>query len=316
LRSRLSLLALFLTGVLTQGAAAEPGRDCDADALGTSRTLTVGTRGGLEIGLKTYPRTLALHDHEVALTFDDGPATKTTPAVLDALKHECVKATFFLIGKHAQALPALVKREIAEGHTVGHHTFSHPAITLRRMSTAAAEADIDQGLKADDLAAYGTFGPTPRVPFFRFPGFADTPEVDRWLASRNIAVFGADLWASDWQLMTPATELALVMERLATTKGGIILFHDTKYATARMMPAFLRALKANGYHIVHLVAGDRTTETRPAPAGWSSETDRIINEVFQAEDTKAHKPTVSDLYPVRHVIDASEAGSPKRETPP
>jgi hypothetical protein len=103
---------------------------------------------------------------------------------------------------------------------------------------------------------------------------------------------------------------------LATTKGGIILFHDTKYATARMMPAFLRALKANGYHIVHLVAGDRTTETRPAPAGWFSETDRIINQVFEAEDTKAHKPTVSDLYPVRHVIDASEAGSPKRETPP
>ena len=316
MRSQLSLLALFLIGCVTQSAAAEPSRPCDAEALGTSRTVTVGTRGGLEIGLKTYPRTLALRDHEVALTFDDGPATKTTPAILDALKHECVKATFFLIGRHAQALPALVKREVAEGHTVGHHTFSHPAITLRRLSTAAAEADIDQGFKADDLAAYGTAGTTPRVPFFRFPGFADTPEVDRWLASRDIAIFGADLWASDWQLMTPAGELALIMERLEKTKGGIVLFHDTKHATARMMPAFLRALKANGYHIVHLVAGDRTTETRPAPAGWSSETDRIINQVFEAEDARAHKPTVSDMYPVRHGIDAREDAAPKRETPP
>nr|WP_174243274.1 polysaccharide deacetylase family protein [Beijerinckia sp. L45] len=288
---------------------------CGADALGTSRTLSVGPRGGLEVGLKTYPQTLPLRDHEVALTFDDGPNAKTTPMVLDALSHECVKATFFLIGRHAQDLPKLVQREIADGHAVGHHTFSHPAITLRRMSTAAAEADIDQGFRADDLAAYGAAGAGPRVPFFRFPGFADTPEVDRWLASRNIAVFGADLWASDWQMMTPATELALVMGRLQKTKGGIVLFHDTKSSTARMMPAFLRALKANGYRIVALVPGDGTAQTRAAPAGWSSETDRIINQVFHAEDAKAHRPGDSDAPAARHAATAPDT-LPKRETPP
>jgi peptidoglycan/xylan/chitin deacetylase (PgdA/CDA1 family) len=283
---------------------------CGPDALGTSRTLAVGTQGGLEIGLKTYPQTLPLGDREVALTFDDGPDAKTSPMVLDALKRECVHATFFLIGRHAQGLPALVRRELAEGHTVGHHTFSHPAITLRRMTTAAAEADIDAGFKADDIAAYGAAGAMPRVPFFRFPGFADTPEVDRWLASRNIAVFGADLWASDWQLMTPQTELALVMSRLERTKGGIILFHDTKFSTARMLPAFLRALKANGYHVVHLVPGPGASATRSAPEGWTSETDRIINEVFSREDG-AHHATAPDQFPVRRL----EAGSSKRATP-
>lgn len=300
MRLQLSFLAFFLIGV-APGLAAETHESCGPDALGTSRTLVVGTRGGPEIGLKTYPRTLPLRDHEVALTFDDGPSAKTTPLVLDALQHECVKATFFLIGRNAQGLPALVKREVAEGHTVGNHTFSHPAITLRRMTAAAAEADIDRGFKADDIAAYGTAGEAPRVPFFRFPGFADTPELDAWLTSRNVAVFGADLWASDWLMMTPAAELTLVMGRLEKSKGGIILFHDTKSSTARMLPAFLRALKANGYHIVQLVPGDGMLETRPAPAGWSSETDRIINQVFQAEDAKGHRSSDSDQRPVRHV---------------
>ncbi len=86
----------------------------------------LGTQGGFAIGLKTYPQTLALADHEVVLTFDDGPAA-TTPLVLNALARECVHATFFLIGRNAAARPALVKRqELADGHTIGHHTFSHP----------------------------------------------------------------------------------------------------------------------------------------------------------------------------------------------
>jgi peptidoglycan-N-acetylglucosamine deacetylase len=261
---------------------------CPASALGTTRTLAVGSSGGLEIGLKTYPQTLALKDHEVVLTFDDGPSTSTTAAVLDALAHECVKATFFLIGRNAKASPALVRREIAEGHTVGHHTFSHSAATLRRMARTAAERDIDAGFQADDVAAYGLAASEPRVPFFRFPGFADTPSLDRWLMDRNVAIFGADLWASDWELLTPQAELRLVMARLEQTKGGMILLHDTQGSTARMLPAFLRALKAGGYHVVHLAPGSASPELRKAPDGWSSETDRIITEVFK-HDARRHR---------------------------
>src|ERR1700738_1263923 len=147
---------------------------CPPQALGVARTLEVGTSGGLQVGLKTYPRSLALDDREIVLTFDDGPSAQTTPKVLDALAKECVKATFFLVGRNAEASPALVKREIAEGHTVGHHTFSHPDVTMRGLSDNAARPDIWLGFQADDQAAYGTSGSAPRVPFFRFPGFADT----------------------------------------------------------------------------------------------------------------------------------------------
>lgn len=301
----LSTLLLLLGALAGAETAKMPQRVCAPGALGTSRVLSVGTRGGLEVGLKTYPRTLPLDDHEVVLTFDDGPDARTTPAILDALKGECVQATFFLIGRHAAELPALVRRELAEGHSVGHHTFSHPAATLRRMTPAAAQADIEAGFRADDLAAYGAAGAEPRVPFFRFPGFADTPEVDRWLAARDVAIFGADLWASDWLLMTPETELALLMSRLDKARSGIVLLHDTKLSTARMMPALLRALKARGYRIVHLVPGAGQGETKPAPPGWSSETDRIIKAVFRQEDARSrhtHGETMTS-----HRVDPPEA---------
>jgi peptidoglycan/xylan/chitin deacetylase (PgdA/CDA1 family) len=283
-----AVLAACANAVPLHAADATP-KVCPAGTLGTDRVLETGTQGGAEIGLKSYPRTLALRDHEVVLTFDDGPEAATTPLVLDALAAQCVKATFFLIGRNAQALPKLARRELLEGHSIGHHTFSHPAATLRRMTAAAAEADIDKGFKADDLAVYGAAGAEPRVPFFRYPGFADTPEVNRWLASRNIAVFGADLWASDWQDMTPQAELALIMERLERTKGGIVLLHDARESTAKMMPAFLAALKTHGFHIVHIVPGPGAAVTRPAPAGWTSETNRIIAEVFQREGMRVHR---------------------------
>ncbi|WGJ15358.1 polysaccharide deacetylase family protein [Methylocapsa sp. D3K7] len=253
---------------------------CLPDALGVARTIEVGTKGGLQVGFKSYPRSLALEDHEIILTFDDGPSAHTTPRVLDALAAECVKATFFLVGRNAEALPSIVKREVAEGHTVGHHTFSHPAQTLRQMSQKAAQEDILKGIAADDKAAYGKASGSPKVPFFRFPGFADTPELVDWLTAQNIGIFGADFWASDWLPMSPEKELALTLERLDHEKRGILLLHDTKQQTAAMLPALLRELKRCGYKIVTLAPGAAPPSVRQAPDGWTSETDKIIAKVF------------------------------------
>jgi peptidoglycan/xylan/chitin deacetylase (PgdA/CDA1 family) len=247
------------------------------DVLGTSRILPIGPQGGLTVGFKTYPRDLRLADHEVVLTFDDGPLPETTPHVLDVLKENCVHATFFLIGKYAQANPSLVKREIAEGQTVGHHSFSHPDITLRGMSDAEAREEIEAGFIADEEAGYqdGQAG-VLHVPFFRFPGFADTKPLLAWLASRNIAVFGCDVWASDWWPMTPQAQLKLVMSRLEKSGRGIILLHDSRLQVAAMLESLLIELKAHGYRVVHLVPGTGHTETVPAPPGWTSETEEVI----------------------------------------
>ena len=114
--------------------------------------------------------------------------------------------------------------------------------------------EIDRGIAADELALNGAAKRVPSTPFFRFPGFASTPALLANLQSRGIAVFGADLWASDWNPMTPEQQLQLLTERLDDEGKGIILLHDIKAQTAKMLPAFLQYLKRNGYKVVHLVA--------------------------------------------------------------
>lgn len=270
------LIAITCVGLLpaadVRGAAATdacPGRP---DALGTGRVLEIdpkGVQGGVHVGTKSFPQTLPLAPREVVLTFDDGPWPNTTAAILDALKAECVKATFFLIGENAKTRPELVRRTVAEGHTVAHHTMSHPSATLAKLPLDAAVAEIERGIKADEAAAYGASGASangvaPRVPFFRFPGFASTPKLLEYLDARGIAVFGADFWASDWNVMTPEAELDLVLKRLDAAGGGIVLFHDTKTYTAAMIPAFLRALAERGYKVVHMAPQRHHSAQKPS----------------------------------------------------
>jgi peptidoglycan/xylan/chitin deacetylase (PgdA/CDA1 family) len=246
-----NVMALALLALPHLAQAASPACPGNADALGTERVLAVDARSTPRVGLKHFPATLPLAAKEVVLTFDDGPWPGTTASVLNALRRECVRASFFLLGQNAAAHPALARREIAEGHSVAHHTFSHPL--LNRMTAAAAEAEIDRGIAAVDTALYGRKGAGPTTPFFRFPGFASSPQLLDRLAQRGIVVFGADLWASDWNPMSPAAELQLVMRRLNAQGGGILLFHDTKAQTAAMLPTFLRELKRQGYRVVHVV---------------------------------------------------------------
>jgi peptidoglycan/xylan/chitin deacetylase (PgdA/CDA1 family) len=232
--------------------AAAQAADCPRKgALGTSRILAVDAATTPRVGLQSFPQTLPLDDHEVVLTFDDGPSPPTTPRVLAALAHECVRATFFLIGKHASEHPELVRRIAAEGHTIGHHTWMHRS--LMKIDPSEATEEIDRGISADEMALHGVATTIPSTPFFRFPGFESTPATLDLLQSRGIAVFGADLWPGDWNPMTPQQELKLIVGRLNIARRGIILFHDPKARTAAMLPAFLRYLRVNHYRVVHLV---------------------------------------------------------------
>jgi peptidoglycan/xylan/chitin deacetylase (PgdA/CDA1 family) len=239
-----TLLFALCTGAAGAQAAICPG---NPDALGTSRVLAIDPHG-VRIGTRSFPRTLALRPREVVLTFDDGPNPATTTRVLSALAHECVKAVFFLVGRAAEAHPGLVRRIAAAGHTIGHHSMTHP-MTLAHLPYPAAVRNIERGIAAVERAA----GPHVAAPFFRFPGFASTPALLAYLDRKGYAVFGADLWASDWNVMTPDYELALVMKRLNRAGRGIVLFHDTRSQTARMIPALLAALKAGGWKVVQPV---------------------------------------------------------------
>jgi peptidoglycan-N-acetylglucosamine deacetylase len=247
--TRVLLLAAAIAATpLTAAAAPCPG---NREALGTERTIEVDAKTTPRVGRKQFPSTLPLHAKELILTFDDGPWPGTTPKVLDALKSQCVRATFFLLGRNAAAHPQLARRALAEGHSVGHHSYSHPL--LNHMSVAKAEAEIDRGIAADEFALYGKRRTTPTMPFFRFPGFAANRTLLNLMSERGLVVFGADVWASDWVSMTPAQELRLILSRIEQVGRGIVLFHDTKSQTAQMLPAFLHELKRRGYRVVHVV---------------------------------------------------------------
>ncbi|MEA2978389.1 MAG: peptidoglycan-N-acetylglucosamine deacetylase [Alphaproteobacteria bacterium] len=254
----LLLLGLFVMALprLASAAADCPG---NPDALGTERVLEIDPAQTAPVGRKQYPQTLALKPKEVVLTFDDGPWPGTTDRVLAALAHECVRATFFMLGRNAAAHPALAKRVLAEGHTVAHHTYKHPL--LGRMNLERAEAEIDHGIAAVEAAVYGEPGGPPRTPFFRFPGLASSPALLERLKARGIAVFGADVRPGDWKPMTPGHERALLLKRL-TSGGGIVLLHDTQAKTAAMLPELLRELKRRDYRVVHVVAAAGVNQPR------------------------------------------------------
>jgi peptidoglycan/xylan/chitin deacetylase (PgdA/CDA1 family) len=289
-----SLRAAALVALLMSTAQAA---ECGPDALGTSRVEKVGTQGGLKVGWKTYPDTLPLADHEVILTFDDGPDPKTTPLVLNALKAQCVRATFFAIGRKVDDAPKLARREVEEGHNVAFHTYTHPQPTLRYMGEAVARADILKGVIAVERAAYGQTFPNGEpddlsklkmhAPFFRYPGFADTADLNAWLAKNDVAVFGVDLWASDWIPMTPDQELKLIFSRLDRARKGMLLMHDDKAWTAAMLPKLLTELKARGYRIVQIEAGPGHGPTEKAPPGWRSETGRTLDSIRPRWDKAA-----------------------------
>jgi peptidoglycan/xylan/chitin deacetylase (PgdA/CDA1 family) len=251
-RALLAALLLMLAWSLATSSAVAHAADCPRKGtLGTSRLLEVDAVSFPQIGLKSFPHTLPLRDHEVVLTFDDGPWPPTTPKVLDALAHECVLATFFLIGKPASEHPELVRRIAAEGHSIGHHTWTH--FDLAHMPRKNAFHQIEDGIAAVEKALHGAAAEVPSTPFFRFPNFDMTPATLNLLRSRGIVVFGTDLLANDWDRMAPTQELKLLITRLRIARRGIILLHDPQAETAAMLPAFLRYLRDHHYHVVHIV---------------------------------------------------------------
>src|SRR5689334_23724112 len=252
----------LLASLIAEQAA--PAAECPGhpDALGTSRVLVVDPTEHPRIGAMQYKETLPLHDHEVVLTFDDGPLPRNSNQILQILADQCVKATFFTIGQQAKANPDGVRKLVAAGHTVGTHSESHP-LGFERMPLDRARQEIDQGI-AETTAAAETSSNV--APFFRFPGLSRSEVAEQYLASRGIQVWSADFLADDWRHISSAKVYDLAIKRLEERGRGIILLHDIQARTVAALPRFLHELKARGYRIVHVVPPTGTqlaTATEP-----------------------------------------------------
>lgn len=200
--------------------------------------------GALTPGYSVPP----LKDHEVVLTFDDGPNTDLTPRILDILKERCLPATFFAIGPNAAQHPELVQRALAEGHAVGGHSTSHSDLTV--MTLDDAKKDITEG-----FAPLTDAGVDARL--FRFPMLASTPALTSWLGKNGMAAVSADIDPRDWAGDPPADTLSRLKEQLAEKRGGVILLHDNQPNTVELLPAFLDYLRDNGYTVVRLTGAAR-----------------------------------------------------------
>jgi peptidoglycan/xylan/chitin deacetylase (PgdA/CDA1 family) len=252
-----------LAGATASAVAAEcPG---NPEALGTSRVITVDPAEHTRIGTMQYHETLPLADHEVVLTFDDGPLPPYTNRVLETLAAQCVKATFFMVGRQARAYPDMVRKVYNEGHTVASHSQNHPLI-FTRLSMAAAENEIEQGRAS---VAAGLGDERALAPFFRFPGLGRSNAIEDYLAAHGLMTWSADFPADDWMRISAQQVLKRALDRLEHKGKGVLLLHDIQPRTALALPVLLRELKARGYRIVHVVpAGPERPKTLAPPEAW------------------------------------------------
>jgi peptidoglycan/xylan/chitin deacetylase (PgdA/CDA1 family) len=253
----------------------------NAKALGVSRVVEIDTTGGPGFGMQHYKAYDFLQPGEVVLTFDDGPQTKYTEAILKALAAHCIKATFFPTGKQAVALPEVLRKVLQQGHTVGGHTFSHPdlARVTKKKSHDAAANELERGLSAVRMSAGA-----PISPFFRFPYLRDTAKLIKHLGARNIAVFSTDIDSFDFKIRSPKHLINNVLRKLKNRGKGMLLFHDIQPTTAKALPALLKRLKAGGYRIVHMKAKD-ALKTLP-------DVDKEVAKLFRGQPT-ASRPLSS-----------------------
>ena len=193
----------------------------------------------------------------LALTFDDGPDPKWTPAILDVLKQENVPATFFIIGKNGQAYPDLVRRIVDEGHEIGNHSFTHPNLGEIPLSLTELELNATQRLIESEV---GRSTVLFRPPYFG-DAEADKPqEVEPALVAQRLGyiMVGVRIDPDDWQLPVTADQIVNRTIDRATdsnpeTRGEIILLHDSggnRAATIEALPRLIHELQARGFRFV------------------------------------------------------------------
>ena len=228
------------------------------NALGVSRVVEIDTSNGPGFGFEQFKQLDFLEPKEVVLTFDDGPWPGNTPAVLKALGDQCTKGLFFPIGKHATYHPEILRQVLAQGHTVGSHTWSHANLNSKKMTEQQAKDEVEKGFSAVKFA----LGTNP-APFFRFPQLQHNPAIVSYFGARNVAMFSCDLDSFDFRKeSTPDKIVNTVMTKLDKVGKGIILMHDFQKHTAEALPTLLRRLKAGGYKIVQMRA-KTTFQTLP-----------------------------------------------------
>jgi len=282
--SRLSSLTVLTVALCQSAAIAAP---CtNPNALGVSRVMAVDARRTPLVGTQDYSVTLRLAPREVVLTFDDGPRPPYTNRVLKALADECLYATFFILGRQANAHPAMVRQVRDAGHTIGTHTQNHP---MHQMSPARPTTEINTGI---DSVGNALGSPRALAPFFRFPGLYRTSAAERYLRKRGLMAWSIDVDSYDYRSSTVGFMLQRMLVNLERKQGGILLMHDIQPKTAAVLPSLLKELKRRGFRVVHVVPTEQGIEPEVVARSRASADDI---EVASAVPAKRYRARIKQI---------------------
>jgi peptidoglycan-N-acetylglucosamine deacetylase len=200
----------------------------------------------------------------VCLTFDDGPHPRTCTAILDVLRQEHVRATFFVVGTRSRQHPELLRRMLREGHEIGNHTWDH-----RRLTTLEPELVRWELRSLHDLIVHST-GIWPTL--CRPPGGTYDARVLEICRDEGYRICLWSVNAGDWITGKTSDEIAeRVIDRVRP--GAIVLLHDEKPATPEALPWIIHALRERGYQF--LTASEMVPELPPdRPTGVTARLDR------------------------------------------
>ena len=173
----------------------------------------------------------------VALTFDDGPSSTTTPQVLDILAKYGIHATFFVLGSHISGNESILQRMVSEGNEIGNHTWNH--VSLSALSTVQVSSEISSTNQAIQAAT----GYCPKV--FR-PPYGATNATVQAAAGIHQVLWSVD--TLDWKSHNTQAILSNVQNQVKP--GGVILMHDIHQTTVDALPTIIDYLKSQGYSFV------------------------------------------------------------------
>lgn len=178
----------------------------------------------------------------IALTFDDGPSPQGTLQVLEILKKNNIKATFFMIGQNVKNFPHLAKAVVAEGHAVANHTWSH---SYHNLNEAGAAREIDRTA----AIIYETTG--VKTALFRPPGGYLNNGLVAYARKKNYAVA---MWSSDsMDYRRPSVPVFIKSALKGATSGGMVLMHDgggNRTHTVQALPQLIIEYQKRGYKFV------------------------------------------------------------------
>jgi peptidoglycan/xylan/chitin deacetylase (PgdA/CDA1 family) len=238
----------------------------------------------------------------VALTFDDGPSP-FTDRLLQILRDNGAKATFFLIGNKVAANPAGAKRIVDAGMEVGNHTWEHP-----NMTTIPPETIPSQMSRANDAITAAT-GQTPKL--LRTAGGLINDNVLAAAKQQGMADINWDVIPFDW-INDSNTAATTYMLKTQIKPGSVVLFHDTYSSTVDVVYQFMPVLKANGYRVVTVsqLLGPRAPGTtygsRENGAPVNDITDMPAAEIPTLPNTPSPKPMPN--FPITDIPGANSGG--------